>query len=125
MPNSSTLVKKMLRLRPAAVPLVLLFALAAFSGCKGHAHISDSRLRPIQEIVDAQLPVGTTRARVELFLSSRGYPFETVGQDRKIVAVLRHIKEDTLEPVTGRVTFAFDARDRLTTYEIDAAPGSP
>jgi hypothetical protein len=102
-----------------------LFALLAAVGCNSGAHTSDPQLRKIDLLLDAQLPKGTPTTRVIFFLSSRGYPMEDSHDPHAIVAVIRHIDTDTLQPITARVTFRFDEHDKLVTYELAPAQDAP
>ncbi len=95
------------------------------AGCKTSAHSSDPHLRKIDEMLDAELPKGTTMTRVSVFLSSRGYRVEDSPKPHTIVAIVRHIDTETLRPATARVTFYFDADERLTTYDLAPAPDEP
>ena len=55
----------------------MLYLNLGLVGCyKGYHASVDSRLRAIQEMVETNLPENTSRARVELFLRSRGYESE-------------------------------------------------
>ncbi len=112
---------------PGLVSLVcaaLLTSLVA-SGCKSHAHTSDSRLQKIDELLNSQLPQGTPRSRVEYFLTSRGYKLEESPNKNSLVAVVRHIDTETLIPATARVTFHFDANEKLLSYELQPSPDAP
>lgn len=113
-------------LAPTIVGLFLLGFLAAisFTGCRGGRHTSDSRLRQIDDMLDAQLPAGTSKSKVSFYLSSQGYRVEVTNDPHAIVANVRHVDTETLRPETARVTFHFDARDNLTTYELAVAPSS-
>ena len=116
---------------PAALPLLLpaagaaLFLAFSLYGCKSAAHTSDSRLEKIDEMLNTQLPQGTPRLRLEFFLHSRGYQLEGSPDKNSLVAVVRQIDTDTLEPQTARVTFHFDLKDKLVSYELEAAPDAP
>jgi hypothetical protein len=105
---------------PAILLLIALVALVGFSaGCKQEpGETSDPQLKPIQEILQQNLPIGTSDATVQTFLSSRGYTIETPDKPGTMVAAIRHIDTQTLKPVTARVTFYFDANGKLNTYEI-------
>src|SRR5271170_5076448 len=105
---------------PAILLLIALVALAGFSaGCKQQpGETSDPQLKPIQEMLQQNLPIGTSDATVQTFLSSRGYTLETPDKPGTLVATIRHIDTQTLKPVTARVTFYFDANGKLNTYEI-------
>jgi hypothetical protein len=115
----------------AALPLLLstagaaLFLAFPISGCQSNAHTSDSRLREIDEMLNTRLPQGTPRSRLEFFLSSRGYKLENAPDKNSLVAVVRQIDTDTLQPRTARVTFHFDVKDKLVSYELEAAPDAP
>jgi hypothetical protein len=101
--------------------LIALVTLAGFSaGCKQQkpGETSDPQLKPIQEILQQNLPIGTSDATVQTFLSSRGYAIETPDKAGTMVATIRHIDTQTLQPVTARVIFYFDANGKLNTYEI-------
>ena len=116
---------------PAALPLLLstagaaLFLAFSVCGCKSNAHTSDSRLEKIDEMLNTQLPRGTPRSRLEFFLNSRGYQLEDSPDKNSLVAVVRQIDTDTLQPRTARVTFHFDVHDKLVSYELEAAPDAP
>jgi hypothetical protein len=106
--------------------LVLAVVLVAgVAGCKTSAHSSDPHLRKIDEMLDVELPKGTTMTRVSVFLSSRGYRVEDSPKAHTIVAIVRHIDTETLRPATARVTFHFDPRERMTTYDLAPAPDEP
>ncbi len=61
--------------------LLAMMVCGGFSGaCNTSKHTSDSRLRGIDEMLDAELPKGTNVARVNLFLNERGYKVENPGQ---------------------------------------------
>ena len=110
----------------AVCRLMLAMALiVGVAGCKTSAHSSDPHLKKIDEMLDAELPKGTTMTRVSVFLSSRGYRVEDSPKPHTIIAVVRHIDTDTLRPATARVTFHFDGNERLTTYDLVAAPDEP
>jgi len=111
---------------PSLAGLFLLgvFALLAVAGCKQSGHTSDPRLRPIDEMLDSQLPAGTAKSRVMFYLSSQNFPVENTGDARALVAIVHHVDTDTLQPTTARVTFHFDASDNLKSYELVTAAGS-
>ncbi|HTF23679.1 MAG TPA: hypothetical protein VK937_07125 [Candidatus Limnocylindria bacterium] len=111
---------------PSLAGLFLLdvFAMLALRGCKPSGHTPDPRLRPIDEMLDSQMPAGTAKSRVMFYLSSQNFPVENTGDPRAIVAVVHHVDSDTLQPATARVTFHFDASDNLKSYELVGAAGS-
>jgi len=101
------------------VMYLLLAALVFASGCKQKpAEVDDPQLKPIEDIIKMNLPLGTPDATVNHFLAIRGYPTETSQKPGTIVAIIRHIDIATVKPVTARVTFYFDANGKLNTYEI-------
>src|SRR5271156_651841 len=104
---------------------VVLLSLLSASGCKSHAHTSDSRLQKIDEMLNTQLPPGTSMARVDHFLKSRGYAVGDSPDKNSLVAVVRHVDTDTLQPATARVTFHFDSNRNLVSYELQSAPDAP
>jgi hypothetical protein len=114
----------------AVVPLLPLLtgllALAVLvSGCKSSSHTSDSRLQEIDEMLSAQLPPGTPRARVSYFLSSRGYIIQDARDKNSLVAIVRHVDTETLQPATARVTFRFDSNEKLVSFELQRIPDAP
>jgi hypothetical protein len=102
-----------------------LFLAFSIYGCKSTAHTSDSRLQKIDEMLNTRLPQGTPRSHLEFFLNSHGYKLENSHDKNSLVAVVRQIDTDTLQPRTARVTFHFDANDKLVSYELEAAPDTP
>ena len=116
---------------PPGLPAFLCLAFVAFllvssvSGCKSKSHTSDAHLKKIDEMLNAQLPPGASRDRVEYFLTSRGYRIEDSRDKFAVVAVVRHIDTETLQPATARVTFHFDSNGKLVSYELQPAPDAP
>jgi hypothetical protein len=100
--------------------VVALTAGAIFvsGGCKKAFQVDDPQLKPIQTMLETELPTGTPESAVSQFLSTRGYPTEPSNKPGTLVAVIRHIDTEKLQPVTARVTFYFDANGRLNTYDI-------
>jgi hypothetical protein len=107
------------------IGLALILLALSGAGCKSHSHTSDPQLRSIDKSLEKSFPPGTPRVRIELFLNSRGYTVAPNSDPKTLIAVIRHIDTDTLQPVTARVTFQFDAANRLTTYEMVRAPDAP
>ena len=98
--------------------LILCAAILWAAGCQKIERTSDPQLKPIQAMLDAQLPKGTPEANVLAFLDNRGFPVLPDGKQGTIVTTIRHIDTETVTPVTARVTFYFDANRRLNTYEL-------
>ncbi len=113
-------------LSPSLAVLFLLgvFAILALAGCKQGGHTSDPRLKQIDEMLDSQLPAGTSKSRVPFYLSSQGFPLESTSDPRALVAVVHRVDTDTLQPATARVTFHFDASGNLKSYELVSAGSS-
>jgi hypothetical protein len=109
----------------AANLLVVVAALLFLSGCKQTHEVDDPQLKPIQAILEAKVPIGTSEGAVTQFLTMRGYPTEPSGKPGTIVAIIRHIDTEKLRPVTARVTFYFDANGKLNTYEIVRTMNAP
>ena len=101
------------------------FCLFILVGCQKHFLPEDPQLKPIQEMLDAQVPIGTPEANVSLFLNSQGYPLETSYKPGTLVAIIRKIDTQRLEPVTARVTFYFDANGKLTSVELQRTMNAP
>ena len=111
------------RLLLASLACAPFFALLA-GGCKpSSSHTSNPQLKQIDELVNQRLPPGTQRSQVIFFLNSRGYPAEPTGEPRAILAFIEHVDTKTVRPFAARVTFHFDAKDKLVTY--DMAPAEP
>ena len=109
----------------ARMPACFFLLLAIAAGCSSHTHTYDPKLRKIDELLDARLPKGTSRSRVGFFLTTRGYKVEGSPDVRTVIAVMRHIDTETLQPSTARVIFHFDANDRLISYDLQHAPDLP
>ena len=107
----------------AGLALLGILALLSAAGCNQHGHTSDPRLRQIDQMLESQLPPGTARSRVSFYLSSQGFPLEATNDPHAIVAIVHHVDTETLQPATALVTFHFDARDNLKSYDLLAATG--
>jgi len=93
-----------------------------FAGCQSpNRHTSNSQLRPIDDLINQQLPPGSTMAQVNFFLNARGYPQEDSHQSHTLIATIEHVDTETLQPSAARVTFHFDSNDKLLTYDMTAA----
>jgi hypothetical protein len=108
------------RTRKELVFMLLVALVVSVAACSKPqpGETSDPQLKPIQEMIQQQLPIGTTDASVQSFLSARGYPIEVPTKPGTITATIRHIDTQTVQPVTARVIFYFDANGKLNTYEI-------
>jgi hypothetical protein len=110
-------------LRYGVIALMLLFCLTSGFACKKSTeHTSDPKLKGIDTLLNAELPAGTPMTRVTYFLNTRGYELQAARGSHTVVAVVRHVNTETLQPEAARVTFHFDARDRLLEYDLEPAP---
>lgn len=100
------------------IPTLAALLFLSIAGCDKVQRTNDPQLQPIQEMLDAQLPLGSTRAKVATYLNTQGYPIEPSQKPGTIVAVIRKIDLQRMEPVTARATFYFDATGRLNTFEL-------
>lgn len=100
---------------------LLLFGVA----CQSHSRTSDPKLKKIEEMLDSQLPPGTSLSRVTFFLDSRGYEYRMDDKRKKLVAVIQRVDEDTLTRVAARVEFEFDGNDKLISYDLHSEPAGP
>jgi hypothetical protein len=100
-------------------------AIFVLAGCQKAAKTNDPQLKPIQQMLDEQLPVGTTDAAVNAFLAARDYPSEPGAKQGTIVAKIRHIDTERVQPVTARVTFYFDENGKLKAYELQRTMNEP
>lgn len=108
--------------------LILVLSVCALffcAGCKTALQVDDPQLKPIQAMLEAELPAGTPESAVSQFLSMRGYPTEPSDKPGTLVALIRHIDTEKLQPVTARVTFYFDANGKLNTYDIARTMNQP
>jgi hypothetical protein len=106
--------------------LAFLFAsVFLFAGCRNAFKVEDPQLKPIQAMIEEKLPLGSTEGAVQEFLSARGYPTEPSDKPGTLIAIIRHIDTEKLQPVTARVTFYFDANGKLNTYEIVRTMNAP
>jgi hypothetical protein len=111
--NSIMLLQKLL--------LAGVFLALSSGGCKSSAHTSDLRLRQIDAMLDSQLPQGTPKSRVIFFLGSQNFPVQNATDAKAVVAIVHRVDTDTLQPATARVTFHFDASDKLKSYDLEPA----
>ncbi|HVS88881.1 MAG TPA: hypothetical protein VHF01_11775 [Candidatus Acidoferrum sp.] len=50
---------------------------------------------------------------------------ESSGDRHTIVAIVRQVDTDTLQPATARVQFHFDANGKMTSYDLQRTPDVP
>jgi len=110
-------------LRYGQFALLLLLCVLCTDACKkGTEHTSDPKLKGIDTLLNAELPAGTPMTRVTYFLNTRGYELQEAHGSHTVVAVVRHVNTETLQPEAARVTFHFDAQDKLLAYDLEPAP---
>jgi len=105
--------------------MVLALAVLCAAGCQKTPRTDDPQLKPIQDMLDAEVPPGTPEANVLTYLDTRGYPILPTGKQGTIVAAIRHIDTQTVTPVTARITFYFDANHKLNTFEMQRTFNEP
>jgi|SRR5271157_1738934 len=124
MAHENTAARTVARRSPLPFCSLLLTLLAA--GCqKSFMQVDDPQLKPIQEMIQTQLPKGSTTGRVTTFLSVRGYELQAPEKPGTVVAIIRHIDTQTVRPVTARVTFHFDANGKLDAVEMTRTANRP
>src|SRR6266852_1085077 len=104
--------------RNARAFVFLLPILLLFSGCQKTLRVDDPRLKPIQELLDAKLPPGTTQDQVISFLNERGYVVVPPEKKGTIITIMLLAEAPQKPPIVGRVTFYFDANGKLNTFAI-------
>src|SRR5580704_3465853 len=123
------LISHRFQIQPARLRSIFVALMASLvfflGGCKGAFKVDDPQLKPIQAMLDEKLPVGSTEGAVVEFLSSCVYPTAPPEKPGTLVAIIRHIDTEKLQPVTARVTFYFDANGKLNTYEIVRTMNAP
>jgi len=91
------------------------------AGCRKTVRTGDPQLKPIQEMLDARLPPGTSAERVKAFLSGQGYVVFPSEKPGTVVAMISTGQNREGSPITVRVTFYFDANGKLNTFEMTRA----
>ncbi len=105
--------------------MLLGLAVVSFAGCHGNAHPEDPQLKPIQAMLEQQLPPRTPEEKVVLFLDNHGYPILAAQKHGTIVANIRRTDTQAMQPVIARVTFYFDANRKLNTFELERPESEP
>jgi uncharacterized lipoprotein NlpE involved in copper resistance len=113
------------KVKTCSLWLTTVAAILMLVGCQKAAKTDDPQLKPIQQMLDEQLPLGTTEAAVNAFLAARDYPAEPGAKQGTIVAKIRHIDTERVQPVTARVTFYFDENGKLKDYELQRTMNDP
>jgi hypothetical protein len=93
------------------------------SGCRKSVRTRDSQLRPVQELLDVQLPPGTPEDKVKAFLEQRGCVVLPSQKPGTVVALIPTMDNRDNPPIAARVTFYFDANGKLNTFALARASG--
>jgi hypothetical protein len=108
---------------------LLVVVLLCFAGCKeslkNALKVDDPQLKPIETMVQQNVPLGSTQGGVLEFLSARGYPTDDPTEPNTIVGIVRHIDTERMQPVTARVTFYFDANGKLKSIDVVRTMNAP
>ncbi|HEV2102311.1 MAG TPA: hypothetical protein VGR58_05985 [Candidatus Acidoferrum sp.] len=112
-------------LRGTRSTLLLALALAGLAGCGGAGRTDDPQLKPIQSMLEAQLPPHTPEEKVVRYLDDNGYAILAAQQQGTIVAIIRRKDTAAVQPVSARVTFYFDANRKLNTFELQRPASEP
>jgi len=102
----------------------LLIALA-LAGCSGAGQTDDPQLKPIQSMLEQELPRRTPEEKVVLYLDNHGYSILAAQKQGTIVAIIRRKDMAAVQPVSARVTFYFDANRKLNTFELQRPENVP
>jgi len=105
--------------------LSLALALAVLAGCQKTARTEDPQLKPIQAMLEQQLPAHTPEEKVVLYLDNNGYAILGAQKQGTIVAIIRRKDTAAVQPVVARVTFYFDANRKLNTFELQRPADEP
>jgi hypothetical protein len=105
--------------------LVPALALTCAGGCGKMVGTEDPQLRPIQTMLEQQLPPHTPEEKVVTFLDNHGYSILAVQKQGTIVANIRRTDTAAVQPVIARVTFYFDANRKLNTFELQRPVNEP
>ena len=105
--------------------LWIALAMAGLTGCGGAGQTDDPQLKPIQAMLEAQLPRRTPEEKVVRYLDNNGYSILAAQKQGTIVAIIRRKDTAEVQPVSARVTFYFDANRKLNTFELQRPLNEP
>ncbi len=105
--------------------LMFALAMAGLAGCGGAGQTADPQLKPIQEMLEQQLPRRASEEQVVRYLDNSGYSILAAQKQGTIVAIIRRKDTAAVQPVSARVTFYFDANRKLNTFELERPPDEP
>ena len=112
-----------LRRFPRSAALFAGIVLLGTVACRKSVRTDDPQLKPVQQLLDAQLPLGTSEDKVKAFLSQRGYAVLPSQKPGTVVAVIPSAGNPEASPLTAQVTFYFDANGKLNTFALVRASG--
>jgi hypothetical protein len=105
--------------------LLIALALAGLAGCGAAGRTEDPQLKPIQAMLEEELPRRTPEEKVVLYLDNHGYSILAAQKQGTIVAIIRRKDTAAVQPVSARVTFYFDANRKLNTFELQRPENMP
>jgi hypothetical protein len=105
--------------------LLVAVAVLSFAGCQKSGRTEDPQLKPIQAMLEQQLPPRTPEEKVVTFLDNHGYSILAAQKQGTIVADIRRTDTRAVQPVIARVTFYFDANRKLNTFELQRPANEP
>jgi len=117
--NSKSYLRRSLRYAALLTGMVLL----GTAGRHRSVRTNDPQLKPIQEMLDAQLPPGTSGDKVKAFLGKQGYAVLPAQKPGTVVAVIPVPGDHEASPATAQVTLYFDANGKLNTFALERALG--
>ena len=82
--------------------LLVAAMLASFTGCQKAVGTADPQLKPIQAMLEQQLPPRTPEEKVVTFLDNHGYPILAAQKQGTIVANIRRTDTATVQPVIAQ-----------------------
>jgi len=104
---------------------LLALAFTGLAGCGGAGKTDDPQLKPIQAMLEEDLPRHTPEAKVVLYLDNHGYSILAAQKQGTIVAIIRRKDTAAVQPAMARVTFYFDANRKLNTFELQRPENVP
>ena len=93
----------------------------SIAGCRKTVRSDDPQLKPVQELLDAQLPPGTPEAKVKAFLEQNGFAVLPSQKPGTVVALIPVPDNRENSQAAARVTFYFDANGKLNTFALTRA----
>ena len=124
-PGFSLIQRTISRCRGKQRGLMFALAMAWLAGCGGAGQTEDPQLKPIQEMLEQQLPRRASEEQVVRYLDNSGYSILAAQKQGTIVAIIRRKDKAAVQPVSARVTFYFDANRKLNTFELQRPENVP